>query len=179
MVAAGAPAAGASGLPTGQSIGVVPLDGAHWKAGAGLSDARGNASVGLTQTVDGSVREVDVAAIRGLEGSPSSSVTRLGFAVRGLPSGIDPCWKVVITNPDGAQVTVELEGNSDARGVTQTDLGGGWTQWTFTTELPQGTINTIDLHLDVVSLSLVTDTVAFDNFTVNDLTASKGGRVRG
>jgi hypothetical protein len=167
----------ATPMPAGADvpIGMVPLDGAHWQAGAGLPDANGNASVGMVQTADGSVAHIDVARVRGFDRLSTSALTSLGFAVGPLPSGIEPCWKVLLTNPDGTEMTVHVDASTDTRGITATALGGGWTQWTWTPTLPAGTITEV---IDgVMTTPGNAGQVAFDNFTANGLTATKGGQV--
>jgi hypothetical protein len=173
--------AGATVPPVGDSIGVVPLDGAHWQAGAGLPDANGNAGVGMVQTAD-TLGHVDVARIRGFDGLPSSALSSLGFAVAPLPSGIEPCWKVLVTNSDGTQVTVHVVASSDARGITATRIGdSGWTQWTWSPgTLPAGTIDQVSVGVMVNQQPPPTnDRVGFDNFTANGIIATKGGQVSG
>jgi hypothetical protein len=172
--------AGATPPPTNDSIGVVPLDGAHWQAGAGLPDANGNAQVGMVQSAD-TLGHIDVAQIKGFDGLPTSALGSLGFAVAPLPGGIEPCWKVLLTNPDGTQTTVHVVPNSDTRGITRTPLDSGWTQWTWTPgTLPAGTIDQISVGVMVGQQPPpVGDRVTFDNFTANGITATKGGQVSG
>jgi hypothetical protein len=161
--------------PTG-GFHVVPLAGAHWEAHAGLPDANGNASLGLVQRIDASASgHVDVAAIRGFEGKPTSDLASIGFAVAPHPSGIDPCWKILVTDRTGAQLTVHVVANGDSRAVTQRELGGGWTQWTLSTDaLPEGTLADVSVGVMVQPPQEPTR-VTFDDFSVNGRVATKGG----
>jgi hypothetical protein len=176
LLAVAAPVpAGANGGAGGRSFGVVPLDGAHWQAGAGLPDAQGNAQLGMVQTAT-TLGHVDVARIRGFDGLSTSALSSLGFAVAPLPGGIEPCWKVLLTNPDGTQTTVHVVASTDERGITAVALGGGWTQWTWTPgTLPAGTIDQVVIGVMVNEIPPLGDQVAFDNFTANGITRTNGG----
>jgi hypothetical protein len=144
---------------------IVPLDGAHWQAGAGLPD--GSASnVGLVQvgptTADTHVRVGYIQHV-------PASLTELGFTSQ-TPSGIDPCWKVGVTGPDGTTFTLHLT-TDGARGVSETPPGGDLApivQWTWTLNVPAGdrvTSATVEVMTD--NAPSAGGQVTFDDFTVN------------
>jgi len=145
---------------------VVPLDGAHWQAGAGLPDGTSQSDVGLVQlappTADTHVRLGYIDHVPG-------SLTELGFTTQ-TPSGINPCWKVGVTNSDGSTFTLHLTTDS-AQMVTEVPPGGDLApvvQWTWTLNLPAGD------HVTSATAEVMTDSapstggqVTFDDFTVN------------
>jgi hypothetical protein len=168
MVAGGLLAAAGPALAASSSdpdFGLRPVQGSSWQPFAGLADDP--LAFGLTRRVS-SVGDADLADVTGAPGLPTSSVTRLSLAVGPLPGGINPCWTVGFTGPDGTQRTVSLEASTDARGVTATPLAGGWTQWTWTVALPQGTLDQISLGVDVAQQPpSVGDQVRFDEIAIN------------
>jgi hypothetical protein len=184
LLAAGLAVAAAGLVVTGSAVGfnptpeppqVVPLSGAHWQADAGLPDANGNAQIGLVQnvTTDG---HTDVALLHNFKRLPTSAIQSIGFAVGPLPNGINPCWLVEFTGPDGTQGMVHVVASADRRDMTRTDLGGGVTQWTWTPEtLPAGTIDRVVIGVMAAATPLPDTGVVFDDFSANGLTATKGG----
>jgi hypothetical protein len=163
-----------------RTFNVVPLDGAHWQAGVGLVDASGNGQVGLLQTVT-TAGHTDVAQLNGFDRQPTSALHSVGFAVGLLPNGINPCWLIEFTGPDGTQGMVHVIASADRSDMTRTDLGGGFTQWTWTPRtLPAGTIDRVVIGLMAATTpSPDTGPVAFDDFSANGLTATNGGQASG
>jgi hypothetical protein len=154
--------------PTPEPPAVVPLDGAHWLAGAGFPDATGQSSLGLVQDVapvgDTHTRVAEIQHVPG-------SVTQLGFAAQ-TPNGINPCWMVGITNPDGSTSTLHLTTDS-ARIVSDVPPPPGdsapYIQWTWSIELPPGAVvtsATAEVMTDQAPPP-VAARVAFDRFSVN------------
>jgi hypothetical protein len=159
---------------------VVPMGGAHWQADAGLPDANGNASIGLVQTVT-TAGHTDVARLNGFDQLPTNALHSVGFAVGPLPNGINPCWLVEFTSPDGTPGIVHVVASHDRSDMTATELDGGFTQWTWTPHtLPAGTIDRV--IIGVMAATAPTQDnglIAFDDFTLNAVTATKGGQARG
>ncbi len=154
--------------PTPEPPRVVPLDGAHWQAGAGFPDTTGQSSLGLVQTpLDIGDTHTPVAEIKHLPGS----VTELGFAAQ-TPNGINPCWLVGITNPDGSTSTLHLTTDS-ARIVNELPPPGGdsapYVQWTWSLSLPAGAVVTSATAEVMTGLTPppTDQRVAFDRFTVD------------
>ena len=162
-----ADAAGAA--PPGDGLGLHPVDGGHWHAGAGLEDARGGARQALVRTVDGDDAHPEVAAVTGLEGQDTSAVRRLGFSVAGDDPGLTPGVRVAFTDALGEQreamITSRMMRAQPAREA-------GWTAYTFDAGLPPGgTIQTIELGVHVEQDPVDTrPTVRFDDVVVNDVT---------
>lgn len=154
--------------PTPEPPKVVPLDGAHWQAGAGFPDASGESSLGLVQTPPSTPdTHTQMAEIQHVPGA----VTELGFASQ-VPNGINPCWMVGITNPDGSTSTIHLTTDS-ARIVSDGPPPPGdvapYIQWSWSISLPPGAVVT-SATAEVMSAQnppLTSDRVAFDRFSVN------------
>lgn len=152
------------------SVRVVPVDGAHWKAGAGLPDPNRSSNIGLVQDVI-AAGHTEVAILHHLEGAPGSALNGLAFASQ-TPNGIDPCWKIGITTVDGSVRVLHLTLDS-ARNEGQLPPPTGdfapFTRWSWSFTLPaDATINWVSLQVDAGQQPPpVGDRVAFDGFAVN------------
>jgi hypothetical protein len=160
--------------PTPEPPKVMPLDGAHWQAGAGFPDPTGQSALGLVQDAPlAADTHMPVAEIQHVPGS----VTELGFASQ-VPNGINPCWMVGITNPDGSTSTLHLTTDS-AQIVSEGPPPPGdvapYIQWSWSITLPPGAVVT-SARAEVMSGQQPppgNDRVAFDRFSVNgDLIAT-------
>lgn len=177
-VVAGATSGASASSPQFDSFHVVPSDGASWQSSAGLPDSNGNASVGMVQTVSQG-GHTDVAAIKGVDSMPASLLHSIGFAVGPLPSGIDPCWLVGITNADGITTSIHVVTIDENRPITHSRIGEtGFTQWTWTPGFTDGIVASVQIGVMAQSGLPLSD-VTFDNFTVNGVTADKGGQATG
>lgn len=157
--------------PTPEPPSVVPLDSAHWVAGAGLPDSTGQSELGLVQVAPTAPdSHTLVASIQHLP----SSVTELGVAAQ-TPSGIDPCWKVGVIGADGSTFTLHL--TTDSAQMVVVSSGGGdvapFIQWTWSLNLPSGdrvTSAAAEAMSDPSTSS--GGQVSFDGFSVNGQTIS-------
>ena len=154
-----------------EPVRLIPVDGAHWEAEAGLP-----ASQILVQDIGTSTPpdpvHVGVAAVAGLEGEPTSNVSVLGFAVGELPGGIIPCVRVGYTDPDGNPTELMLHPLDERTGQTGADWTAtpsrtGWTTYTYTGELPEGTITGLEVQVAVEVQPPDPVRVEFDNVQVN------------
>ncbi|MHB8690397.1 MAG: hypothetical protein ACYDHH_04060 [Solirubrobacteraceae bacterium] len=148
---------------------LLPVDRAYWQPFAGLPDSFGPLNEALVARVDhaGMPR---VATIAGLEGQPTSVLGTLSFAVRTLPGGIEPCWDVAYTNPNGSTGNVMINPLTRSDFVTSTApepiLGTDYTTWTWQVHLPAGsTIDTLTIGVDVSTNPPEPVPVAFDDIT--------------
>ena len=125
-------------------------------------------ALGLVQTVS-SAGHTDVAEIGGFEGLSSSSIHSLSFAVGPLPSGINPCWLVTVTKPDGTVVQDHVVASGDETfDQSHTALPGGFTQWTWTPQsLPQGTVDEVIIGVMDQAAPANPQSVVFDEFAAN------------
>lgn len=171
-LASGAAASPALAInPTPEPPMIIPVDGAHWQAGVGLSDPSNSSALGLVQqgptTAD---THVLVASLKHLP----ATLTEIGLTSQ-TPSGIDPCWKVGVVSPDGQTFTLHL--TTDSATVTAVGGTGGdfapFFQWTWNLNIPAGD------HISSATAEVMTDQapsqggqVVFDEFTVNGQTIS-------
>lgn len=172
-IATGTAAAPASAFnPTPEPPMIIPVDGAHWQAGVGLTDPSNSSALGLVQqgptTPD---THVLVASLKHLP----TTLTEIGLTSQ-TPSGINPCWKVGVVSPDGRTFTLHLTTD----GASLTTVGGGtggdfapFFQWTWNLNLPAGD------QVTSATAEVMTDQspsaggqIVFDEFTVNGQTVS-------
>lgn len=148
---------------------VVPVDGAHWLAGAGLPNPPAQSDTGLVQAVD-SVGHTDVARLR-LSPYPGGHLTQLGVAAQ-TPNGINPCWLVGVANPDGSTATLHLTTDSAVltgeSASSDSDIAPFLT-WSWSLNLPDGsTVTSIDLEVMTAQAPPLSGVqVAFDHFSVD------------
>lgn len=144
---------------------IIPLDGAHWQAGAGLPDSTPS-DVGLVQLAP---TAPDTHVLVGYIQHVPASLTELGFTAQ-TPNGINPCWKVGVTNSDGVTFTLHLTTDS-AQMVSETPPGGDFapiTQWTWTLNLPAGDqVTSATVELMTGDASGAGGQATLDDFTVN------------
>jgi hypothetical protein len=149
-----------------------PVNGAYWQPFAGLPDSFGPFNEALVATVD-TAGMPRVATISGLEGQPTSVIGKVSFAVRTLPGGIEPCWDIGYTNPNGSTGNlminpINTRGSDSVTALAPAPVGGtGYTTYAWDIHLPAGTtINTVTIGVDVATAPLDPVRLAFDNITV-------------
>jgi hypothetical protein len=148
------------------SVKLHPVGGAHWQGQVGLPDGQGNANQGLVVPVaPDSASELTAGILTGLDGMPTSDLGSLSFATRALPGGIEPCWTVAFIDPDGTPGTISLD-PSNRDQVHATELGGGWTQYSFMPLPDTGKITSVTIGLDVTVNPPAQDSIVLDNLTV-------------
>jgi hypothetical protein len=165
----GAGGASAGGIIPELGVGLAPVDGAAWLGQTGLADSFGDANQALDVTV-GSAGMPRAAVISGLAGQPASALRTLSFATPKLPGGIEPCWDIGYTNPDGST------GNLMINPVTRSDSvtfasepieGTDWTQYSFGVHLAPGTtLDSVTVGVDVAADQPSPVTVPIDNLSV-------------
>ena len=170
----GSGGAGASNPP--EPIRLVPVDGAHWQAKAGLPDRQGMASQALVLDIGEQAPpepiHVGVASLRGYVGQPTSALDVVGFAVTQRPGWIIPCIRIAFTDVEGRAGEVMLHaGSRRDEGVTWTEARTGeWTTYATSPQLPEGTLTAIELQVEVLDVGEQGPPdpvrVAFDNVQV-------------
>lgn len=163
-------AAAAPVLAGDGSVRVVPVDGAHWQAGAGLPDPDKRSDIGIVQDVV-DAGHTEVAILHHLEGAPGSALHELAF-FSSTPVGIDPCWKIGLTAVDGSVRVLHLTLDSARNdGNIPPPVGdfAPFTRWSWSFTIPaDATINWVSLQVDAGGSAPPTPSrVSFDGFAVN------------
>jgi hypothetical protein len=170
IAAVGIGAAGASaGAIVPERVGLAPVDGAAWLGQTGLADSFGDANQALDVSV-GAAGMPRAAVISGLAGQPASALGTLSFATQKLPGGIEPCWDIGYTNPDGSTGNLMINPVTRSDSVTfasESIEGTGWTQYSFGVHLAPGTtLDSVTIGVDVAADQSSPVTVPIDNLSV-------------
>lgn len=163
------------------TVNLHPLNGAHWQANEGPlpTTTQGTADVdpadqGLVGTLQPLDVHVSAAAVTGFEGQPTSAIQHLGLGSLAEGAGWDPCVRVAITSPDGAEDEVTLTAR-DTQAASPIDGLPGWTAYAWDGQLPDGTIRAIEFGVHAAETRDLPVRFVLDLITVNDLTWASAG----